>query len=145
MKYKVWDKVRYLKNTTESIAKVWEEYYITEICNDDKYPYLLWKEKWVVEESMWVKEGDIELVEEEFTSGEEVWISGLSKEDAIIGLNVDRNKSYYIWKSKEGLYITEDNKWGLTKWQYIAKIPKEEEMTLKELCKDLWRNIKIVK
>ena len=152
MKYKVWDKVRYLENTTESIAKVWEEYYITKTCNDDEYLYSLSKEKWVVEDFMWVKEDDIELVEEdvelveeEFTVGEQVWCCNVSKEEAIKWLDTDRYKYYYVCKVKDWTYITKDSDWDLVECKYIVKIPKKEEMTLSQICEELGRDIKIVK
>lgn len=63
MKYKIWDKVRYLKNTTGSEAIVWEEYYITKIGLNNT-SYLLWKEKWTLALGMWVEESNIELIEE---------------------------------------------------------------------------------
>lgn len=64
MKYKIWDKVKYLSNTTDSDAIVWEEYYIT-IIGLNNTSYLLWKEKGMLKMGMWVDETDIELVEEE--------------------------------------------------------------------------------
>lgn len=64
MKYKIWDKVRYLQNTPGSDAIIWGEYYITKT-KDWESHYSLWSKKWVYEMSMWVKENDIELVEEE--------------------------------------------------------------------------------
>ena len=63
MKYKIWDKVRYLMNTTNSDAIVWEEYYINKI-DDNPMPYSLWKEKGIFKMCMRVEESDIELIEE---------------------------------------------------------------------------------
>lgn len=63
MKFKIWDKVKYLNNTTHSNAIIWEEYYITQISSINT-PYLLWKEKWTFILGMRVEESDIELIEE---------------------------------------------------------------------------------
>ena len=150
MKYKIWDKVRYLKNTTESDAIVWEECYITEIDNGN-IPHLLWKEKWKYVAWMWVEEDNIELVKEkeEYTEWEEVEVS----DDT-----VNWYKRIFIaelpWRAR-GKYITvmtwdegrflswEDFSFGVRR--YIRKAIKEEERKI--ICSDeKWEEIqKILK
>lgn len=142
MKYKIWNKVKYLKNTTGSDAIIWKAYYITEI-EDDNQPYSLWKEKWIYENDMRVKEEDIELVEEAFTPWEQVAVSNDSIKKAIQDLLADRYKEYYIWKTKKWEYVTELDVWDIKTRKYIAKIPKEEKKERKIECTDKkWEEIK---
>ncbi len=144
MKYKVWDRVRYFKNTTGSDAIVWEEYYIISIDDDDDDEYSLWKTKGEFEDSMWVNEEDIELVKE-FTPWEQVACNNKSKENAIEDLKTDECIYYYIWKTRDWRYVIEDEYWYIDNFKYIAKIPKVQEMTLEEISKELWREVKIIK
>ena len=155
MKYKVWDKVKYLKNTTNNQAIIWEEYFITEIDDyDEVAPYSLWKLKWEYENSMWVREDDIELVEleEEFKVWEEVYVSDESIEDAI----TSKQKRIYLYSlpwNAEMKYICVDigdeedfinwKDYSIETWRYITKITKEEIKSRTIDCTDSkWEEIK---
>lgn len=103
---KVWDKVRYLRNTTNSDAIVWDEYYICDIL---RWCYKLTSKKGVHQLFMAVMEDDIELIEENTTKEYLVYIEWWktptikhTKEEA----------------EKEALRLTEKEK----KKSYICKI-----------------------
>lgn len=87
---------------------------------------------------------------EEFTEWEEVYISSDSVDEAIKNkgtrtyLNTVKNINICVFLWDEDSYENWKPFDVTARW-YIAKIPKEEEMTLKDICKELWRDIKIVK
>jgi len=86
-----------------------------------------------------------EIIPETFEVGEQVACSDISKEKAIDDLSAEKLKYFYIWwKTSKWLYIVEDEDWYICKWNYIAKIPKVEELTMEQLEKELWRKIKII-
>ena len=150
MKYKIWDKVRYLKNTAESDAIVWEEYYIITI-DGSSMPYSLWKEKWKHVAWMWVNEKDIELVKEkeEYIEWEEVEVSdnNINWYKRIFIITVPWNvyaKHITVYEWDTDIYLKWEN-FDISRRGYIRKAIKEEERKI--ICSDeKWEEIqKILK
>ena len=61
-----------------------------------------------------------------FTPWEQVGVSSVSIEKALEDLKTDTYEYYYIWITKEWVYVVEDNNWKLENWPYICKMPIEE-------------------
>lgn len=146
MKYKVGDRVKIVKDRPEFFNQTW------------KMDNFLWTEMTIKEvwSNIYTMEGEMDwafdnsciegLVEEIYIPWERVWVSDHSQELADEWLQ-NNYITYYIWKNKNGRYITEYEDWAIVRWKFISKKskPKAKEMTMKEICKELGREIKIVK
>jgi len=87
-------------------------------------------------------------VDNEIKRWDIVWVSDISQEDADIDFRDDTDR-YYIWKNRKWQFVAEHKDWYLFTCNYISNKKQEEitieEMTLDEVCKELWRDIKIIK
>ena len=73
-----------------------------------------------------------------------VWVSDISQEDA--DKNFNNTKLHYIWKRINWEFICEDKDWDYISWRFVSnKEPKTREMTLEQVCEELWETIKIIK
>lgn len=111
-----------------------------------------WKENYLVmsfmDDSFIADINRLETIEE-ITEWELVYVSDKSVEDAI-KRQVER---VYICTTSKWIHVIQDQKeyrnngYDYISWRkYIAKIPKEEtvEMTMEEVCKALWKKVKII-
>ena len=74
-----------------------------------------------------------------------VWVSDTNQEDANKDFTEDANH-YYIWKDKNWNFVCEHDDWKYIYWRFISnKKSNTKEMTLEQVCRELWRDIKIIK
>jgi hypothetical protein len=151
MKYKIWDKVRYLKNTTYSNWIIWREYYIV-VADEVNERYYLWDETWIRLNGMRIKENDIELikqlkhneVEVDWVVYRKVYVNNVSQEK-VLQDKIERiliTELPWVIKYNKYICVNKDTinsflKWeeySYSKWNYIAEIPEpKEEVELKEI------------
>ncbi len=144
-KFNVWDRVRIKEGLN---TEYWR----------DEYTKWVWKIVTIKSvsftcyylEECWApwKEEEFELVEPAFLPWDLVGVSDISQKDTDNDFRNNVNR-YYIWKTKRGEYAVECTDGYPEKWKFISKTaPKEpeiKEMTLEEICKELKREVKIVK
>ena len=113
---------------------------IIKLDNKNDILYTAYNEKYL--KKIWYEEI---ILEDAFKVWEQIACSNKSIGKAIEDLSAEKLKYFYIWwKTSKWLYIVEDEDWYICKWNYIAKIPKLEELTMEQLEKELWRKIKII-
>ena len=74
-----------------------------------------------------------------------VWVSNIKQKYADEDF-IENANYHYIWKGINWGFVCEDKNWDYVSWRFVSnKKSKTREMTLEQVCEELWETIKIIK